>query len=94
MANDAKVQQLSFEPGQRLVCSSGEYSSYQVYGCYKVLKKFGTHTFEEFCAAQTGGYDSPRGFLEFLVREKYVRKMPTQELFLGDYGDKVFMLTN
>jgi hypothetical protein len=95
MTDKYQIQQLSFLPGQKILCSTGEHSSYTVHGCYEVLQPFDTKTFREFLTAllsqQLRAYDN-RAFLTFLLAQGYLKVVPMAELYLGDYGQTVFML--
>lgn len=95
MADTSDVQQLSFTPGQQFLCSTGIYSDYEMHGCYEALQSFDAQMFHEFCASMPSEDRFLHlAFLEFLVEQGYVRKMPIEELYLGRYGAPVFMLRN
>ncbi len=70
--------------GETILLTSGEYSDYEVFGVFTVLKEFGK---EEVGELFKEGYVSFYSLVERLMSSEYVKALPCTEVYLGAYGE-------
>jgi len=83
------ARNIVLNPGEIYILSNGQYSDYRIFGAFKVLKILNKDIIM-LLVNQVKGSESWIYFptlIDILLKEGYIEKIETKELYLGAYGD-------